>query len=146
MTGRSVALLLALALAADAVTAVAQSPPTLPPAITTAFRLTYPGATILHVSKERRDGQVVYEVESQDGPVRRDLLYDFNGQTIEIEETIPADSLPATVHTAVGRDAPGAAVVVVERVTSGAAISYEVQVRVSGRSRILTYDAAGRRQ
>lgn len=78
--------------------------------------------------------------------MRRDLIYNLTGQTIEIEEVIPADSLPPAVRAAVGRDAPVAAVVEVERVMSGAALSYEVQVRLSGHIRILTYDAAGRRQ
>lgn len=135
-----------LVLAANSAPAVAQDSTALPPAIKTTFRHAYPHAAILHVSRELRSGEVVYEVESQDGPMRRDLIYGLSGQPIEIEETIPADSLPQAVRTAVRRDAAGAVVIRVERVTHTAALSYEVQVRQSGRTRVLTYDAAGHRQ
>ena len=149
MNGRSSAILFALVLSANAVPgapAVAQGSTTLPPAIKTAFRQAYPHAAILHVSREVQGGEVVYEVESQDGPRRRDLLYSLSGQPIEIEETIPADSLPQAVVAGVRRDAAGALVIHVERVTRAAALSYEVRVRVSSRTRVLTYDAAGYRQ
>src|SRR3989442_7413118 len=144
--GRLVTTLFVLAFAARTEAAAAQHPPRLPPAIDTAFRQSYPGARILNVSRELRNKQVVYEVESQDGATRRDLVYDLNGQAIEIEETIPADSLPAAVRAALGRDAPGAVIVRAERVTSAALVSYEVLVRLRGQPRSLSYDSAGRRQ
>jgi hypothetical protein len=144
--GRSMVAFLSLLLAIGVGSARAQRSDSLPTAVATAFRQAYPAATILHKSRERQDGQVVYEVESQDGPTRRDLLYGVDGHTIEIEEVIPSDSLPAPVRTAVGRDAPGAAVVEVERVSREALVSYEVHVRQNGHTHGLTYDAEGRRQ
>src|SRR5215471_12185950 len=52
---------------------------TLPTQVAAAFHHTYPAARILNVSKERSAGRVVYEIESQDGDTRRDLIYTPSG-------------------------------------------------------------------
>jgi len=131
---------------ATAVQAPAQQSDTLPTAVATAFHQAYPAAKILNVAREIRDGKVIYEIESQDGPTRRDLIYTPEGNTIEIEDILPADSLPAAVRAAVARDMQGATIVGVERVATGAVVVYEVSVRKSGRTQILTYDPAGVRK
>jgi hypothetical protein len=137
---------LTLLLAAGTGSAAAQRSDSLPTAIATAFRQAYPGARILNVSRERRDGKVVYEIESQDGAARRDLIYDLAGQTLEIEDVIPADSVPAAVRAALERDMKGATLVGAERVTTGTVVVYEVQARRNGRTRYLTYDPDGVRK
>jgi len=143
---RSVALFLALCFVVGAGSAQAQRSDTLPTAVASAFREAYPNAKTLHVSRESRDGKIVYEIESQDGPMRRDLIYSLEGQSIEIEDILPADSVPAPVRAAVERDLPGATILGAERVTTGTVIVYEVQVRKNARTRILTYDPAGVRK
>jgi hypothetical protein len=125
---------------------LAQRQDRLPGVIAAAFHQTYPDARILSVSRERQDGKVVYEIESQDGPTRRDLIYDLEGQALEIEERIPADSVPEAVRAAVARDAPAARLVGAERIMRGEVILYEVQVRRSGRTLYLTYDPKGERR
>jgi hypothetical protein len=125
--------------------AEAQDSLSLPAPILTVFRQAYPHARILNASRERRDGKVVYEIESLDGSLRRDLLYDLEGHAIEIEEILPADSLPEAVRAAVARDMPKADVVGAERVIRGVVILYEVQVRHAGRTEFLTYDPTGQR-
>lgn len=126
--------------------ATAQDSLSLPAVIRAAFRQAYPNASILHANRERHDGKVVYEVESMDGPQRRDLLYDLEGHAIEIEEIIPVDSLPVAVSAAVARDAPSARLVGAERIMRGVAVLYEVQVRRKGRVEALTYDPTGARR
>jgi hypothetical protein len=143
---RMVIAVLTLLLAAGTGSAAAQRSDSLPPAIATAFRQAYPGARILNVSRERRDGKVVYEIESQDGPARRDLIYDLAGQTLEIEDIIPPDSVPAAVRAGLERDMKGATLVGAERVTRGSVVLYEVEARRGGRSRYLTYDPDGVRK
>lgn len=49
-------------------------------------------------ARSARQGKVVYEVESRDGPTRRDLIYSSTGDVLEIEERIPVDSVPADVR------------------------------------------------
>jgi hypothetical protein len=116
----------------------------LPQAVASAFRQAYPAAHILHVSKERRAGKIVYEIESRDGDTRRDLIYDPAGAVLEIEERIPADSIPAAVRAAAERRVAGAKLVGAERVTRGTVILFEVELRLNGRSRFLTFDPEGR--
>ena len=116
----------------------------LPSAVASAFHQAYPVARVLHVSKERRDGNVVYEIESRDGDTRRDLIYSPAGAVLEIEERIPVDSVPAVVRAAAEHRIAGGTLVGAERVTRGTVILYEVQLRLNGRSRFLTYDPEGR--
>lgn len=146
MPGRSLVIVLALLLAAGAASAQAQRRDSLPTVIATAFHQAYPDARVLNVSRERRDGKWVYEIESQDGPTRRDLIYDLAGNTLEIEEIIPADSVPAAVRAAVERDMKGATLVGAERVTRGTVTLYEVEIRRNGRRQYLTYDPDGVRK
>ena len=145
MPGRLLVAVLILLLAAGAGPARAQRRDTLPTAIATVFRTAYPDAKILNVSRERRDGKVVYEIESRDGATRRDLIYDLAGRNLETEEVIPAASVPAAVRAAVERDVKGATIAGAERVTRETVILYEVRVRAGGRTRFLTYDPAGKR-
>ncbi|HMA40469.1 MAG TPA: PepSY-like domain-containing protein [Gemmatimonadales bacterium] len=145
MPGRSLVTVLILLLTAGAGPARAQHRDTLPTAIATVFRTAYPDAKILNVSRERRAGKVVYEIESQDGPTRRDLIYDLAGRNLETEEVIPADSVPAEVRAAVQRDVAGGTIVNAERVTREKVILYEVGVRHGGKTRYLTYDPMGKR-
>jgi hypothetical protein len=144
--GRLVVVLLALFLAAGVGSARAQRSDSLPPVIATAFHAAYPNATILNVSREPQDGKIVYEIESRDGSMRRDLLYGLDGQVIEIEEILPADSVPAAVRSAIERDLAGATILGAERVMRGAVTLYEVQIKKGTRTRILTYDPAGVRK
>lgn len=116
----------------------------LPQAVASAFHQAYPAARVLHVSKEPRDGKIVYEIESRDGATRRDLIYSPAGAVLEIEERIPVDSVPAVVRAAAERRVAGGTLVGAERVTRGTVILFEVQLRLNGRSRFLTYDPEGR--
>lgn len=146
VTARVTPLVFTLVLTVAARPAGAQDSLALPAVVLTAFRQAYPNARILHATRERRDGKVVYEVESLDGSLRRDLLYDPKGHAIEIEEVIPADSMPEAVRAALARDVQEAEVVRAERITRGEVILYEIQVRRNGRTRSLTYDSNGRRR
>jgi len=116
----------------------------LPQPVASAFRQAYPRAVILNVSKERRQGKVVYEIESRDGSTRRDLIYSVAGRVLEIEEVLPVDSVPGAVRAAAERQVVGGRLVGAERVTRGDIILFEVQMRLNGRSRFLTFDPEGR--
>jgi Putative beta-lactamase-inhibitor-like, PepSY-like len=144
MTVRRIATSLALVIIAGVGTVAAQA--TAPQAVMNAFKQAYPNATILHVSRERRDGKIVYELETRDGATRRDLIYDLEGHTLEIEEILPADSVPAAVRAGLERDLKGATIMGAERVMRGDTVLYEVQARKAGRTQILTYDPEGARK
>jgi hypothetical protein len=146
MSVRSVILVLMPLVLGGAGPARAQRGDSLPSVIATAFHRAYPEATILNVSRERHDGKVVFEIESQDGPTRRDLIYDMEGRALEIEEIIPVDSVPEAVRAAIARDFPSAQLAGAERIMRGEVILYEVQVRRNGRRQYLTYGPTGERR
>jgi Putative beta-lactamase-inhibitor-like, PepSY-like len=146
VSARSVILVVVPLLLVGAGPVRAQRGDSLPSVIATAFHQAYPEAKILNVSRERRDGKVVYEIESQDGSTRRDLIYGLDGQAIEIEEIIPADSVPEAVRAAIARDVPNAQVIGAERIMRGEVVLYEVQVRRNGSTQYLTYDPKGERR
>jgi len=145
MTARSIVTLLTLVVATTTLAAQGTAS-SLPQPIMTAFRQAYPNATILHFNRERRDGTPVYEIESKDGTQRRDLIYDLQGNTLEIEEIIPPDSVPAAVRAGLERDLKGATLLGAERVIRGDTTLYEVHARKGGRGQYLTYDPEGTRK
>jgi hypothetical protein len=100
----------------------------LPPAITAAFKKSYPTATIRGTAQETEGGKTVYEVESVDKGKARDLMYNVDGTVISIEEEINAADLPAPVTAALEKLHPKATITVAEKVTEGAAIQYDLQI------------------
>jgi hypothetical protein len=97
-----------------------------PEAILKAFHKTYPAAKILNVSKESKDGQIYYEIESLDGTVRRDLLYLSDGAVFEIEEAIALGDLPVKVTDSLKAMYPDGKIQKAERITRGSVVEYEV--------------------
>ena len=100
----------------------------LPPAILAAFRKSYPNATIKGVAKETEDGKTVWEVESIDEGLGRDLIYAVDGTVMVIEEEMAASSLPAAVTKALKAGYPGASIARAEKVTKGETVQYEIQL------------------
>ena len=97
-----------------------------PAAIQSAFTKQFPNATIKKVAKEKRDGKVVYEVESTDAGHNRDIIYSATGEVIEIEEGIDLTALPVPVGAAVKAMYPKATITSAEKLTAGNVISYEL--------------------
>jgi len=100
----------------------------LPSEILAAFQKSYPKATITGVSKETEDGKTVWEVESTDNGLGRDLVYAPDGTVMEIEEEIAASSLPAAVSAALNAKYPSAAIAKAEKLTRGEAVQYEIRL------------------
>ena len=102
---------------------------TLPPAVDAAFKAAYPTATINHVSKEKEGGQDIYEVESVDRGLHRDLNYKPDGTVIAMEEEVADADVPASVAAAIKTRYPKATVVKREKLTKGATVTYEVRLK-----------------
>ncbi len=100
----------------------------LPPEILAAFQKSYPNATIKGASKETEDGKTVWEVESTDKGLGRDLIYALDGTVLVIEEEMTASSLPAAVTAALKAEYPGASIARAEQVTMGETVQYEIQL------------------
>lgn len=107
----------------------ARTPSKLPAPILAAFQAAYPHATIKSVTPEKEDGKVVWEVESVDNGLGRDLVYDQDGTVVEVEEELPTAELPAPVTAAIKAHFPGATITKGEKVTRGVTISYELELK-----------------
>ncbi|HKW03240.1 MAG TPA: PepSY-like domain-containing protein [Vicinamibacterales bacterium] len=120
--------------------AAAKPKVTLPPAIEAAFKAAYPSATINNVSKEKEAGQEIYEVESVDRGLHRDLNYKADGTVIDTEEEVAEADFPASVASAIKTRYPKATVVKREKLTKGATVTYEIQLKGGPGEVVLTPD------
>jgi hypothetical protein len=101
----------------------------LPKAVSAAFQKTYPKATIVGTAMEVENGKTMYEVESKDGGVNRDLLYTDKGEVFEIEESVTSESLPADMKVTLEKQFTKFKLVKGEKVTQGAKVEYDLQVK-----------------
>ncbi len=116
----------------------------IPSAVLAAFEKAYPKATIKHAMKESKDGRTTIEIESLDGTTGRDLQYMADGMVMEIEETIPMSEIPAPVIAAVKGKHPKGKIVKAEKVTRGAVVTYDIEIRNGKRKVSLDLDASGK--
>lgn len=101
----------------------------LPAPILAAFRQSYPNAVIKGAAKETENGKTVWEVESIDNKLSRDLVYNPDGTVVEIEEQVEPASLPAAVTAALKGKYPAASITKAEKMTKGTALSYEMALK-----------------
>ncbi len=101
----------------------------LPAPILAAFQKSYPNAVIKTASSEKDKGKVVWEVESTENGLGRDLVYEPDGRVVEMEEQIAVGDLPAPVTEAVKASYPKAVITKAERLTRGATLHYELQLK-----------------
>jgi uncharacterized cupredoxin-like copper-binding protein len=101
----------------------------LPATVATAFTKAYPDAVIKNSSKETENGKVVYEVESVDKGLNRDLLYAADGTVLECEEQVAEADIPAPVLAALKQLYPKATVTKAEKTTKGQAIQFDLALK-----------------
>jgi len=101
----------------------------LPAPVTAAFKKAYPKATIRGTSKETENGKTVYEVESVENGMARDLIYAADGTVMETEEAMSPADLPPAVTAALKKLYPKATIAVAEKQTKGTMVQYELQVK-----------------
>jgi hypothetical protein len=101
----------------------------LPAPILTAFRTSYPNATVKGAAKETEGGKTVWEVESIDNGLARDLIYNPDGTVVEFEEQIDPASLPAAVSAALKAKYPAASITKAEKLMKGTTITYEMALK-----------------
>ncbi|MEO6223892.1 MAG: PepSY-like domain-containing protein [Vicinamibacterales bacterium] len=106
--------------------------PVVPAAIGSAFKAAYPNATIKNVSKELEAGKTVYEVESIDAGMRRDLIYMPDGTVVSFEEEIKEADVPAPVIAAIKARYPKASMTRLERALEKGVTTFEIQLKGAG--------------
>ena len=114
-----------------------------PAAVLAAFAGAYPKAEIKGYSTEEENGQTVYEIESVEGLVTRDVTYATNGTLISLEETLDTSALPRKVKSALHKAFPKGKVLKAERITKGTAVTYEFQIEHNGQKSEVVFDPQG---
>jgi len=100
-----------------------------PAPVIAAFKATYPNATIRGYSREKENGKTYYEIESREGRVSRDVLYNPDGTVAEIEETVDIKDLPAEVRQTIHTHYPKGVITKAEKTIAGDKVSYEVTIK-----------------
>ena len=78
--------------------------------------------------------------ESVDRGLHRDLNYKADGTVIDLEEEVAEADFPASVAAAIKTRYPKATVVKRERLTKGATVTYEIQLKGGPGEVVLTPD------
>lgn len=142
------AALVAMAASLLAISAVAQekkiTAKDVPAAVMSAFKTAYPNATIRGYAREKENGKTFYEIESREGTVSRDVLYNPDGTVAEIEESLAATDLPAEVQQSMKEKFPKAAITKAEKTSAGDKVSYEVVARQGKKRFTIEFDASGK--
>ena len=114
-----------------------------PVAVVNAFKAAYPHATIHGYAKEKENGKTYYEIESREGTVSRDVLYEPDGKLAEVEETIAESELPAAALAAFHKQYPKAVITKIERTTAGEKVTYEVSAKRGQKRFSMEFDSNG---
>jgi len=104
----------------------------MPAAVEKAFKAAYPGAVVKATLKETKDGQTVFEIESVDKGLTRDLLYTGDGTVLEIEEQLLDEDVPPAVTAAIKARYPKARLTKREKLTKGQTVEYEFRATGAG--------------
>lgn len=97
-----------------------------PAPVRDAFRRAYPNATVVKYSTEQENGRTIYEVESREGSVHRDLNIAADGTILETETQVTTAQLPAAVRTA--GQANGGHIDLAEMTVVGRDTTYELRI------------------
>ncbi len=115
-----------------------------PPAAMAAFTKAYPNAKIMGLGMEKEDGKTLFEVESVDGKVRRDVQYLEDGTVTEVEEGVAVADLPAEVKSAAMAKHPSGSILKAEKATKGAEVTYDLKVKDGKSTFGMEIDPAGK--
>ena len=119
-----------------------------PAAVISAFKSAYPKATIRGYAQEKENGKTLYEIESREGSMTRDILYNPDGTVAEIEESIATSDLPADALQAIKQKYPRAVITRAEKTIvkdpAGDKIGYEVSARQGRKRFAMEFDENGK--
>jgi uncharacterized cupredoxin-like copper-binding protein len=115
-----------------------------PQNILTAFEKSYPNAKIKGYSKETDEGKVVYEIESKEGKIARDVTYAADGNLVSVEESMLFRQLPKPVQAAMKKEFPKSKTVKCEKILKGSVTQYELVIRSGKKQQEVVFDADGK--
>ncbi len=115
-----------------------------PPAVLAAFAKAYPDAKVKGYARETEKGKTYYEIESMNGKMSLDALYQADGTVAEVEEGVAPSDLPAQVQDAVKAKYADGKITKAEKTTRGEDTSYELRVASGKKTVSLAVDPTGK--
>jgi uncharacterized cupredoxin-like copper-binding protein len=115
-----------------------------PQAVMDAFAKAYPKAKITGTATEKKGGERVFEIESMEGNVTRNVIYKADGTLVEIEEKIPPTALPLAVIQGIKARYPTGETVRAEKITRGDTVEFELRLKQDQDYYELTVSTAGK--
>jgi hypothetical protein len=106
-----------------------------PAAVLKAFAAAYPKAKVNNYGTEVEKGVKYYELETVEGKIKRDLLYNADGTIAELEEILTPPMVPADIAKAVNAEFPKGKIVSGEKTTKGNVVTFDVIV-VNGKEKV----------
>jgi uncharacterized membrane protein YkoI len=100
----------------------------LPSAVQAAMKAQTQGSTIVGYSKEVDKGKTTYEVETKMNGKTRDMEFDPSGKLLITEQEIDMSDVPTPAKAAIEKQANGAKITKIEKVTEGPAVRYEAVI------------------
>jgi len=115
----------------------------LPAKVLESFKKTFPTAVINNAGEEKEKGVTYYEVESVDGTVRRDIIFQADGKIVEIEEKISTGDLPVKVKDSLNSKYPRWEIAAAEKLTKDNKESFEVLLKKGKETKEVVLDKDG---
>jgi hypothetical protein len=82
-------------------------PGRLPSKVADAVKARFPGATIVQVTKETENGEIVYDIEMTKNGKKHEMDCKADGTLIDLQNEVPAGELPAAATAAIKLKYPG---------------------------------------
>ena len=101
----------------------------MPAAVLEAFNKTYPNSEAVGYDIEKENGSRFYEIESREGSIRRDILFNEDGTIQEVEESMNVSDLSQNAVNSIKEKYPGSKIIKAETITKGKETFYEVIVK-----------------
>ncbi len=101
-----------------------------PAAVLKAFKAAYPTAKPVGYTREKENGQNVYEIEFKDSGKKFDAIYTPEGKLLILEQEINMKELPEIVLNQLKKEFKSFEVEIVEKISKDNLIYYELVVEI----------------
>lgn len=115
----------------------------IPKSVLESFKKSYPNATVTGYEIETEKTGTLYEIESKEGNLKRDIEFSADGSIVEIGEFIDANTLPEKVLNSIKTKFNSAEILESEKKTRGSDITYEVVVQIKNMKREILLNQNG---
>ncbi len=105
----------------------------IPKAVLESFKASYPKADIIGYDVGNENGMKIYEIETKEGNLYRDMEYTADGKISEIGEIIETSALPESVVSAINNKYKSGKILEAEKKTGSSGITYEVITDYNGK-------------